>query len=597
MGVSVWAPQKPRWVQFVLAGVLAVATLGIYWQVRDHEFVFFDDPKYVSENPYVQKGMTLKGVKWAFTTKQAHNWHPLTWLSLMLDCEISDEWAQRCHTTNLLFHVANTLLLFYFLKLTTRSIWLAAFAGALFALHPLHVESVAWVAERKDVLSTFFWLLAMLAYVRYARQPGPMWYAIVLILFALGLMAKPMVVTLPFTLLLLDYWPLERLQLTRWSEAGHKRRKGRAKKAKNKELSFLRLVLEKVPLFILSAASCIVTLWVQQGVQVPARALGIQNRVSNAMVSYIVYLYKMVWPARLAAFYPYAKTWPLWQVAGAGLLLLVISALVIRRARSRKYAIVGWLWYLGTLVPVIGLVQVGLQSYADRYTYVPLIGIFIIIAWAAADLVKNRPYRKIAVAVLAAVILAVLGVCTWIQAGYWHNNIALYEHALEVTADNHVAHNNLGVVLRDQGKTAEALEHFKAAVEIFPMYIDAVVNLAAGLVDEGRGEEAIFYCEEFLQKARGNCQLHNNYANALKTVGRTDEAVEQYYKALEFDKKAWQVHCNLGIILEAKGKIDEALKHYRAASKANPNHPAVRNGLEGALVQKHVLNQKEESRD
>jgi len=582
MRASVSRSENSRLLSIVAAGVIALATLGIYRQVREHEFVSFDDPHYVTENAYVQNGLTFEGVKWAFTTKHASNWFPLTWLSLMLDCEISNDRAGMCHTTNLLLHIANTLLLFYFLKLVTGTLWPAAFASALFALHPLHVESVAWVTERKDVLSTFFWLLTMLAYARYAHRPSPVRYAIVVILFALGLMSKPMLVTLPFVLLLLDYWPLGRLQFTGRAEAGRKRRKGRAKKGKNKEHSFLRLVLEKVPLFALSAASCVVTLWVQRGVEVSARVLSIQDRVSNAMVSYVVYLHKMVWPVRLAAFYPHAKTWPAWQVAGAGLLLLVITALMIWRHR-KGYTVVGWLWYLGTLVPVIGLVQVGVQSYADRYTYVPLIGIFIVIAWGAADIVKNRPYRKLAAGVSAVFILALLSVCTRIQSGYWRDNIALYEHALEVTSDNHVAHNNLGVVLREQGKTAEALEHFEAAVKVFPRYIDAVVNLAAGLVDVGRVEEAVSYCEEFLQKARGNCLLHNNYANALKAAGRIDEAVEQYYKALEFDKKAWQVHCNLGMMMATRGKFDEALKHYRAASKVNPNHPAVRKGLEELL--------------
>ncbi len=596
MSVSVSLSQKNRLLAIAASVVIAAATLGIYWQVRSHEFVSFDDPKYVTENPHVQKGLTLEGVKWAFRATSASNWHPVTWLSLMLDCELSEARAKACHTTNLLFHVVNTLLLFYFLKRTTGSLWPSAFASALFALHPLHVESVAWVAERKDVLSTFFWLLTMLAYVPYARRPALSRYAPVLILFAFGLISKPMLVTLPFTLLLLDYWPLGRLQSVGRSEGGYKRRKGHAKKAKNKEQSFLRLVLEKVPLFILSAASCIVTLWVQQSVQVPARALRIENRVSNAMVSYIVYLYKMVWPARLAAFYPYAKTWPLWQAAGAGLLLLAITVLMIWLCR-RGYTVVGWLWYVGTLVPVVGLVQVGLQSHADRYTYVPLIGIFIVIAWGAADIIGNISYRKVAAAVSAVVILAALAVCTWIQAGYWRNNIALYEHALKVTANNHVAHNNLGVVLRDQGKTAKALEHFKAAVKIFPMYIDAVANLAAGFIDEGKPEEAISYCTEFLQKARGNCLLHNNLGNALKNVGRINEAIEHYRKALEFNKNAWQVHYNLGVILATTGKIDKAITHYRTASKLNPNHPALREGLETALALKRRLNEASRSRD
>jgi tetratricopeptide (TPR) repeat protein len=494
----------------------------------------------------------------------------------------------------MLLHVANTLLLFYFLKRTTGSLWPSSLVAVLFALHPLHVESVAWVAERKDVLSTFFWLLTMLAYARYARHPGMWRYGGVLILFALGLMSKPMVVTLPFALLLLDYWPLRRLELSPTHKT--KRQKRRVKDNKAQNQTFVRLVAEKVPLLLLSAVSCVVTLWVQRGVEVSARFLSIQDRFSNAVISYVVYLGKMIWPARLAVFYPHARTWPPLQVAGAWLLLLAITVLMIWY-RRRGYTVVGWLWYVGTLVPVIGLVQVGVQSYADRYTYVPLIGVFVIIAYAAGDLVKNRPYRKVASALAGTVLVAALAVCTRAQAGYWRNNIALYEHALEVTADNHVAHNNLGVVLRDQGRTAEAIEHWEAAVRIWPRYIDAVVNLGAGLVDQGRPDEAIRYYAEFLQKARGNCLLHNNLGNALKNVGRFDEAIEHYRKALEFNKNAWQVHGNLGMIMAARGKIDEALKHYRAASKVNPNHPAVRKGLEAALAEKLRLNEASGSRD
>jgi tetratricopeptide (TPR) repeat protein len=590
MGVSVSARQRPVGLQFVVGGVIVLATLVVYWQLRNHEFVSFDDPKYVTENPHVLKGLTLQSAKWAFTTKHASNWHPLTWLSLMLGCELSGAKAKTCHTTNLLFHVANALLLFVLLKRMTGSVWPSGFVAALFALHPLHVESVAWVAERKDVLSTFFWLLTMLAYARYTQRPALIRYMLVVILFALGLMAKPMLVTLPFVLLLLDYWPLERLELSAAARPDTNRQKERV----GKKQTFFRLVSEKVPLFVLSAVSCVITLRVQQDVEVSARLLTIYGRISNAMVSYMVYLCKMIWPARLAVFYPHPKTLPPWQVAVAGLLLLVISALVIRRARSRKYAIVGWLWYLGTLVPVIGLVQVGVQSYADRYTYVPLIGIFIVIAWAAADLLKNVPYRKLLASMVSTAVLTALAVCTWVQAGYWRNSVTLYEHALDVTRNNHLAHNNLGVVLRDRGRTAEAVEHFEAAAKIFPMYDDAVVNLAAGLVDQGKFDEAINYCTQFLQKGRGNCKLHNNLANALKVAGRIDEAVGHYYKALEFDKNAWQVHCNLGMIMAARGKIDEALKHYRAASKVNPNHPAVRNGLEAALAKKRQLNQKSE---
>ena len=343
MSASVSLSQKNRLLAIAVCVVIAATTLGIYWQVRDYEFVSFDDPRYVPENPHVLKGLTLEGFKWAFRATHASNWHPVTWLSLMLDCELSEATAKACHTTNMLLHVANALLLFYFLKRTTGSLWPSAFASALFALHPLHVESVVWVAERKDVLSTFFWLLTMLAYARYARRPGMWRYGGVLILFALGLMSKPMVVTLPFTLLLLDYWPLRRFELASTSRPAGGKHKRRVKDNKAQKQIIVRLVVEKVPLFVLSAASCIITLWVQRGVEVSARVLSIQDRFSNAVISYVVYLGKMIWPARLAAFYPHARTWPRLQVAGACLLLLLITVLMIWH-RRRGYTVVGWLW-------------------------------------------------------------------------------------------------------------------------------------------------------------------------------------------------------------------------------------------------------------
>jgi hypothetical protein len=357
---------------------LTVASISTFWQVLYHEFVDYDDFQYVVENIHVRSGVTWEGIVWAFTATHMSNWHPLTWLSHMMDCQIYGMKAGMHHLTNLLIHVANTLLLFVILKRMTRALWRSAFVAALFALHPLHVESVAWIAERKDVLSTLFWVLTMLTYVRYVERPGLVRYVLVLLSFALGLMAKPMLVTLPFVLLLLDYWPLQRVRMGQ-SRAGDMPRINRSETIGDQKVVVFRLIWEKAPFFLLAAASGTVTFLAQQsgGSVRSLDLLPIQIRLANALVAYIAYIGKMIWPFKLAVFYPHAGMPPAWHVVGAGLLLACVSVMVIRAAQRSPYAIAGWLWYLGTLVPVIGLVQVASLSMADRYTYVPLIGLFM----------------------------------------------------------------------------------------------------------------------------------------------------------------------------------------------------------------------------
>lgn len=377
----------------LICGGLVLATAVVYWQVREFELLTLDDGDYVWNNQQVRSGLTWQGFLWAFTTTHSCNWHPLTWLSLMLDCELFESESRACHTTNMLLHIANTLLLFWVLKKMTGAVWQSGFVAALFALHPLHVELVAWVSERKDVLSTFFWLLTMWAYVRYTEHRGLGRYVLVLLFFTLGLVAKPMLVTLPFVLLLLDYWPLGRLQL---NGSGSFRK------------TAVRLVAEKVPLFVLMVTSCVVT-YVAQQTGGAVWSIPAILRIPNIFVFYARYIEKMIWPSRLAIFYPYTThTILLGQTIVAALVLLVISIRVIRSAQSYRYLPVGWLWYLGTLVPVIGLVQVGAQAMADRYTYVPLIGLFIMIAWGAADYAKSKNYSRIALWVPALVILMTL---------------------------------------------------------------------------------------------------------------------------------------------------------------------------------------------
>ena len=379
-------PTRKYWVPCICL-TLALATLISYSQVLNHDFIDFDDDMYVTRNENVQKGLTWQNIKWAFTTNQAYNWHPLTWLSHMLDCQLFGLKPAGHHFTSVLFHIANTLLLFLVFKSMTGNLWRSAFVAALFALHPLHVESVAWIAERKDVLSTLFWLLTMAAYVRYVRKPGPKWYLLTILAFAMGLMAKPMLVTLPFILLLLDYWPLARFQF--------------GQNIKDTEWKILyRLFVEKIPLFIITIITSVITFIVPKGSgAVPGlKELSLMPRLTNALISYVKYIEKMFWPSRLAVFYPRAvDAIPTWQILAALLLLLIISGLAVWLARSRKYLLVGWLWYLGILVPVIGLVQVGDQAMADRYTYVSLIGLFIIVVWGLNDLLEKWKYHKIVV--------------------------------------------------------------------------------------------------------------------------------------------------------------------------------------------------------
>ncbi len=397
----------------IISLFLIIASFMAFWQVTRCDFINYDDDKYLTDNSHVQDGLTVEGITWAFTTGYAANWHPLTWISHMVDVQLFGLQPGWHHLTNLLFHLASTLLLFLVLHRMTKALWQSAFVAALFALHPLHVQSVAWVAERKDVLSTFFWMLTMGTYASYVAKPGLKRYLTLLLCFALGLMAKPMLVTLPFVLLLLDYWPLQRLEQKRPPQEGLSKDKSTTSPVRIPvqpvgHWPLIRpLLIEKIPLFALAALSSIVTYLVQHhgGAVQSLETFPPGVRMANAFVSYITYMVKMLWPTNLAVFYPYPTSWPLWQVLGSAALLITITVLVIRGAKKRPYAAVGWFWYVGTLVPVIGVVQVGRQALADRYTYIPLVGLFIIVAWAVPELLKKWPYRKETLITLSALCL------------------------------------------------------------------------------------------------------------------------------------------------------------------------------------------------
>ena len=552
-----------------------MATLGVYWHVTNHEFINYDDDLYVTDNHNVQAGLRLESITWSFTATHASNWHPLTWMSHMLDCQLFGMNPGWHHLTNLFFHIANALLLFLAFKRMTGDSWQSGFVAALFALHPLHVESVAWVAERKDVLSAFFWMLTVWSYIWYLERPRVSRYLRVLFFFILGLMAKPMLVTLPFVLLLLDYWPLGRFQFGRSGGEGKSRQRAIA----------LRLVWEKIPLFILAVASSFVTFLVQQsgGAVRSLDALSLDVRISNTLVSYVSYIGKMIWPYHLAVLYPHPGNLPMSQIAVACLLLISISFLAIMAVRQRPYFAVGWLWYIGTLVPVIGLVQVGIQSFADRYTYVPLIGIFIIIAWGFPDIVSKCRHKEIGITIIVGALLSIFMVTTWLQVRYWNNNMTLFEHALDVTANNYLAHNNLGNALNEQGDRAEAIRHYSEALRINPTYWEAHYNLGNALTAQGRTAEAIRHFSEALRLNPGFAEAHNNLGFLLAEQGDRAEAIRHYSEALRIKPNYAKVHNNLGNALVAQGKLKEAIKHYSEAVSLDHDFAEAYNNLGAAL--------------
>jgi len=449
--------------------VLILLCLVVFAEVRTHQFVF-DDLGFISRNSMVKDGLSWNGLVWAFTTKHMGIWHPLTWLSHMLDCQFFGENAAGPHLINLFFHTANSLLLFLLLQFCTGAGWPSFLAAALFAVHPLHVESVAWVAERKDVLSAFFWLLTMWAYTWYVRSPGWQPYFLTMLCLCLGMLAKPMLVTLPLALLLWDFWPLQRWASKKMA-AGKEAGIFREGKADGPRASWPRLVWEKTPLMVPAVIFSLVAIYSQEMVEavVSLADIPLSARVSNALVAYATYLGKTLWPLGLAAYYPHpGNTIPLWESLGAGLILAVISWLIVRRALRYPYLLVGWLWFLGTLVPVIGLVQVGSQGLADRYTYTPLIGLFIMAAWGLQHLLDRWQGPKFLMPLVSGVIILLYGTCAWFQVSVWRDSVALFEHTLSVTRDNALAHGALGEVLYFQGKVDQSLVHFQQAIRLDP---------------------------------------------------------------------------------------------------------------------------------
>jgi protein O-mannosyl-transferase len=549
---TIWGDRQKRLI-LGLCLLLAAGIIAVYVQTAGFEFVDYDDQGNIKDNPKVPAGLTWDGIKWSFTTMYGSNWFPLIWLSFMLDRTIFGTWAGGFHLVNVAFHIANTLLLFWVLKRYSKSLWASFFVAALFALHPLHVESVAWVTERKDTLSTLFWLLTMLAYLRYVEIPTTKRYVAICVVYALGLMSKSMLVTLPLVLLLMDYWPLKRLLP---EESG-------------KGVSIGRLIWEKAPLFILSAAASVVTFIAQQstGAMMRLSAIPIGYRIENAMVSYCDYLVKMVRPIRLAVFYPHpAKEIASWKVAVAVAILMAITIVVIL-LRRRRYLLVGWLWYLGTLVPVIGVVQVGGQAMADRYTYVPLTGIFIILAWLAGDIVAQRRFRQVLAGVAASAILGVLGVMTFVQVSYWHDTMSLFKHAAAVTKDNYVAHSIMGVRYAEKGEMEAAMRAFDIILKMTPKEADTLYNVAKSLDMQGKTDKALEFYNRVLALVPDDADTHGALALIEVRNGNLDRAIELYKEGLDKKPDDGGLHGGLGSLYLQMGRVEEAVTELEKAVK------------------------------
>ncbi len=548
---------------------LMITILATYWQIRNHGFVSFDDGMYVYNNLKVKIGLTYKSITWAFSFTDIAYWHPLTWLSHMLDCQLYGLNSGMHHMTNLIFHILNSLLLFLVFKQMTGAFWRSVFVAALFALHPINVESVAWVAERKNVLSTFFWMLTMLAYVYYSRRQGVWRYLLTLFMFLFGLMCKPILVTLPFVLLLFDYWPLGRLQFGQEKIVCNSVKDAPEKIGVHGSSAFL-LVLEKVPFFILSAVSVYLSVLSakQHGIIASTDLTPIILRIANALVSYLVYIGKLIWPQNLAVFYPYPRQIPMAIAAWAGLTLLSISFLMIWALRKKPYLGVGWLWYIGTLLPNIGLIQAGLwPAMADRWAYVPFIGIFIIIAWSVTELGMRWRLKKSHIAIATVAVLLILTARTWSQVQYWANNFTLYEHAIDVTENNQVAHNNLGAALYLKGSVNEATVHFIEALKIVPDYNEALINLRVSLGANDSIDRPITKLERLIKIYPENSGLYYNLGVLYRKKGELDNAIEKYKRALSYHPELAQAQFDMAFTYSIKGEYEKALASYKKTIK------------------------------
>jgi tetratricopeptide (TPR) repeat protein len=565
--------------------LLALATVIVFARVGGFEFVNYDDPDYVTSNSHIQNGLNLKSVIWALKSGHASNWHPLTWISHIVDWDLFGDKPRGHHLMSVALHIANTVLVFLVLNAMTGALWRSAMVAALFGLHPMHVESVAWVSERKDVLSGLFFLLTLWAYRQYSvsspqssrrnTEARWSWYTGSLAFFALGLTSKPMLVTVPFVLLLLDYWPLGRSDRIRWN-------------------CWRKLLLEKIPFFALSAISSVITFQVQRKGGAVSTSLDLSGRIANAIVSYARYVGKLLWPENLSVLYPHPGHWGGSAIIGSTIFLIAALAAVIFLSRGRDYLLVGWLWFVGMLVPAIGLIQVGIQSMADRYSYLPSIGFFIVLVWGIAELAERAirvPVRNVVLASVSALTLLVCSTLTVQQLSYWRNSKELFRRAAKVTRDNYLAYNNLGFYLWGKGKTQEAMENYQKSLEIKPDYEDALNNMGFALAGRKRHAEAIGYYERALRVKPDHAEVHNNLGNALAETGNIEDAIKHYEIVLKQVPEHADAHNNLGIALAMQGKLDEAMTHFRAAIRAKPGDAGAHSNLGNGLAAQHKLDE------
>jgi len=598
-GASAPVPRLPRVPNWLLAAMLTLTTIAVYWPATRYDFINFDDPAYVTANPQVQGGLTWDSVKWAFLSPVSANWHPLTIMSHMLDCQLFglNPWGH--HLVNVLLHALNAALVFLLLQQLTSAVWRSLAVAALFAAHPLHVESVAWIAERKDVLSGCFGLLSLIFYVRYAqkrsRVEGPessagtavsslvtrhssLDYVGALFFLALGFMSKPMLVTWPFVMLLLDYWPLGRLRTKDYGPQT------------SRSLSSLvtrhsSLLVEKLPFFALAAVASFVTFVVQKqgGSLMATGAMPLDSRVENVPISYCRYLEKLFWPRDLAVFYPHPGYWPVGRVLLAGLLLVGIAVFVLNNRRRCPFLLMGWLWYCGTLVPMIGLVQTGGQAMADRHTYIASLGIMILAVWGVHALTRRWRHRLITLSVAGLTVTVACLALTRHQLEYWRDSETLFQHALAVTENNYLAHNNLGDALERKGQTDEAIRQYQEAIHLRPTYADAHYNLGNVLYKKGQTDEAIRQFQDYLRLKPDNIDAHYNLGAAFYQKGRMDEAVNQFQEVIRLKANYAEAHYCLGMALGARGQMDEATRQFQEVIRLKPDYADAYNKLAIAL--------------
>lgn len=575
------SPLNPT-VKYTIIIFQLLATIAVYWQVVSHEFLKYDDQIYVVENPHVHSGLTLNNIQWAFTTVYAANWHPITWISHMLDVQLFGMNPAGHLLVNVFLHAINGILLFLLIHRATKFYWRSAVVAALFLLHPLHVESVAWVSERKDVLSTFFGMLSLFSYIRYAEKPTAQRYAGVLLFFVLALMSKPMLVSLPLVMIMFDYWPLQRLSSVH-DNVDHLPDKK----------SIRYLLAEKLPFILLVVASSAVTSYAQyKGSAISSlNNSPFPERVSNALVSYMGYLGKMFWPHKLSVFYPFPINIPAWQPICSSLILLMITLFALTHRKKHPYLVVGWLWYVCTLIPVIGFVRIGLQSMADRYSYIPLIGIFVMSVWGVADASFRLKFRNIILPIVTTIIISTYAIISWNQVGYWKTTQTLFSHAKESTRNNFIAFYLLGSLLEKEGHYEEALKNYNEAVKIAPWYENARVQRDILMFNQGRLDVAAFKYNYSILQNPNSLSDHINLGIILALQDKLEESLYYFKVALELNPQSAEAHYNIAMTLSRMEKLEEAEYHYRRVLSILPDDVDTLNNLGVNLAKQSRTNE------